>query len=410
MANSVGPTSPSRPTVKRLFAVSGNRCAFPKCHSPLVDPNTGSILGEICHIKGEKIGTARYDGNQTHAERQSFENLLLLCGIHHKIIDDNERTYPYEFLVKRKKSHEATYKNTPPLDDATMKRFVAVAINNCRIHGSVVTSHGQTGGQTAHVINNYQNAPNAPQPDEAIQLEGKLEVATGLELMHATGCPGLQLTVICRSVRAAKIKSAFLFVEGDDFLSGFQVGFGNDLGYTPVEGTRQTLAVKLIPLSQPNSPEGYIVERDGVCRFFYPLPLPPTTLALRAQPEDVSMGVEFFDGSERTLLRGRAVQDVLETLYEVYRNQPGHLKLRISVSVRGTSKTPPNVNMQGKVNQHYAPMAEPGPMTPPKQEGATTAPAAAQRSRRKGKTNSKGTAKGKKTGKGKGTARQKKST
>src|SRR5688572_28426884 len=77
-------TEPSRPTVKRLFAVSGNRCAFPRCKSELVDAESGSILGEICHIKGEKDGSARYDSAQSPANRQSYANLLLMCGSHHK--------------------------------------------------------------------------------------------------------------------------------------------------------------------------------------------------------------------------------------------------------------------------------------------------------------------------------------
>ena len=46
--------SPSTTTVKQLFAVSGNRCAFPDCTRTLVDVETGT--GEICHIRGQSEG------------------------------------------------------------------------------------------------------------------------------------------------------------------------------------------------------------------------------------------------------------------------------------------------------------------------------------------------------------------
>jgi hypothetical protein len=344
--------------------VSGNLCAFPKCTTPLVDPTSGSIVGEICHIKGDKKnGAARYDKNQSDKERQGFDNLLLLCNVHHKIVDDDEVAYTVERLIQMKKDHECRHKGPPPVDDATAKRFVTVAITNSKVHGSVVTSHGQTGGQTAHIIHNYQGVRPT---DEPVQLEGKLEVASNLQVLQAIGCPGMQLTVICRGTRQAKIKYAHLHVEGDNFLSGFQQGFGTDFGHTPLPGSTQTLGVKLIPLSPPNSPEGYILNRDDVCRFFYPLPHPPTVLALRAKPEQVSMGVELFDGTEQTLLSGRDIQGILETVFEVYKDRPGRLNVPISVSVRVSSLTLPKVDNVGQVNPNYAPMAEPGPIvTPP---------------------------------------------
>ena len=40
-------SGPTIATVKRLFAVSENCCAFPGCDAPLVDTASGAILGEI---------------------------------------------------------------------------------------------------------------------------------------------------------------------------------------------------------------------------------------------------------------------------------------------------------------------------------------------------------------------------
>ena len=102
MAKPSGPTSPRQPTVKRLFALSGNRCAFPDCPTRLVDQDTGTILGEICHIKGEKPTAARYDPDQDNEARHGFDNLILMCRNHHKIIDDNPEKYTVADLVEMK--------------------------------------------------------------------------------------------------------------------------------------------------------------------------------------------------------------------------------------------------------------------------------------------------------------------
>jgi hypothetical protein len=150
-----GPKEPSRPTMKRLFALSGNLCAFPKCSTPLVDPQSRSIVGEICHIKGEKSGASRYDAGQTNEQRHGFDNLILLCNVHHKIIDDDDTTYTIERLIQMKQEHESRHTGPSLVNEATSDRFITVAISNSTVQGSVIASHGQTGGQTAHIIHNF---------------------------------------------------------------------------------------------------------------------------------------------------------------------------------------------------------------------------------------------------------------
>lgn len=191
MASNDGPKEPSRPTVKRLFALSGNSCAFPKCSTPLVDPKSGSIVGEICHIKGEKPGAARYDGAQTPEQRHGFNNLILLCNVHHKIVDDDDTAYTVDRLLQMKMQQESRHTGPSPVDEATAERFITMAITNCTVRGSVIASNGQTGGQTAHTIHNYYGSPTA---EQAVQLEAKLDMASDLQLLGAIGCAGMRLT------------------------------------------------------------------------------------------------------------------------------------------------------------------------------------------------------------------------
>lgn len=360
-----GPKAPSRPTTKRLFAVSGNRCAFPTCATPLVDPQSGSIVGEMCHIKGEKLGAARYDAGQTDSQRHGFDNLILLCNVHHKIVDDDETAYTVDRLLQMKQQHESKHAEPPAVDKATADRFVAVAISNSKVRGSVIASYGQTGGQTAHTIHNYYGGVRA---DEEVVLEAKLEMEADIGIINAFGCPGMRLTVICRSARPAKIQSAHLLIDEVDMMDALRRGFGGDFHYTPLPGSTETMDVTLLPLSRPNAQEGYVLDRDDVVRFFYPLPLPPTGLVLKAKPQHLSIVVRFFDDSERVVLAGKEIAEVLKNVLNVFQNRPGELNATISFGVRVKSTTFPRPDMAeiiGKINPKAIRVAKPGDKASP---------------------------------------------
>lgn len=117
-------SSVSVPTIKKLFGLSGNTCAFQDCSSSLIDGKTLSVTGEICHIKGKKPDSSRYDPKQTDKQRDAFENLVLMCSIHHKIIDDNEELYPVELLLKLKSQREENSVKTFDIDDETAKELL----------------------------------------------------------------------------------------------------------------------------------------------------------------------------------------------------------------------------------------------------------------------------------------------
>lgn len=98
-------SEPTPATVKRLFALSKNQCAFPDCGVPIVEPS-GVVTGIICHIKARNRGGPRYDAKQSDLQRHAFENLILLCSRHSKIIDSQPATYPVDRLVEMKARHE----------------------------------------------------------------------------------------------------------------------------------------------------------------------------------------------------------------------------------------------------------------------------------------------------------------
>ena len=97
--------SPSIKTIKRLHAISGNKCAFPECPNPIAE-ESGTITGEIAHICAASPKGPRYDPEQGENERHGFGNLILLCSRHHTIIDSEVDKYPVTHLLEIKRKHE----------------------------------------------------------------------------------------------------------------------------------------------------------------------------------------------------------------------------------------------------------------------------------------------------------------
>lgn len=167
---------PTTKTVKAIFAASSNRCAFPKCTVPAYDALTGSVLVEICHIEGHKPESARYRAAQTDEERHSFSNLILLCGVHHKVIDDDEDSYTVERLKQMKAKHKSDAQTSSAemfSDDATQQLIANFQARD--VHSStIIVSQHQMGGQIAHTIVNNALPPRQLSESAAKSLIAEL--------------------------------------------------------------------------------------------------------------------------------------------------------------------------------------------------------------------------------------------
>jgi hypothetical protein len=95
-------------TRKVLWGRSGNRCAF--CRQELVVARTAAdpeaVVGDECHIVSEAPQGPRHVAGWTPEEYDAVENLLLLCRVHHKLVDDQSETYTVELLRHMKANHE----------------------------------------------------------------------------------------------------------------------------------------------------------------------------------------------------------------------------------------------------------------------------------------------------------------
>jgi hypothetical protein len=103
-------------THKLLWGRSGNRCAFEDCRHELIADETEtddeSIIGEEAHIVASSPDGPRGESILSEEDRDKYDNLVLLCRKHHKIIDDQFNFYSVEKLKKIKKRHEAWIKGS----------------------------------------------------------------------------------------------------------------------------------------------------------------------------------------------------------------------------------------------------------------------------------------------------------
>lgn len=95
-------------TRKVLWGRSGNRCAI--CRQQLVVEQTSdddhSIVGDECHIHSGASNGPRHDSTIPPNKIDGIENLLLLCRVHHKMVDDQFQTYTAAVLRNIKINHE----------------------------------------------------------------------------------------------------------------------------------------------------------------------------------------------------------------------------------------------------------------------------------------------------------------
>jgi tetratricopeptide (TPR) repeat protein len=93
--------------VALLWGRAAGRCSAPGCDIQLTLelPNTGRlIVGEHAHIIPRSPKGPRGDGNRTGSD--DYENRILLCPVHHRIVDRAPDDHPRELLLTWKADHE----------------------------------------------------------------------------------------------------------------------------------------------------------------------------------------------------------------------------------------------------------------------------------------------------------------
>ena len=102
----------SSSTKFRLYALSGNKCAWKDCNQLLTnEENVNSKIstyqvGKVAHIRAQSKGGPRYDPDYPEDKIQDIDNLILLCGNCHDRIDTLPKNHVVETLLEMKRKHE----------------------------------------------------------------------------------------------------------------------------------------------------------------------------------------------------------------------------------------------------------------------------------------------------------------
>ena len=120
-------------TLKRLFGLSVNICAFPDCNALLVNEKN-ALDSNICHIEAANEGGERYNSSMTDEERADYSNLILLCRQHHEETNDVVK-YTVDVLKEMKQKHESLYLNQRIKNNPSMLKNAINAISNISLDG-----------------------------------------------------------------------------------------------------------------------------------------------------------------------------------------------------------------------------------------------------------------------------------
>jgi hypothetical protein len=164
-------------------------CSMPECRRKLIigaAPGVGAnavVVGEHCHIVGEKETSPRGNSPLSTQDRDRHPNLILLCAEHHKIIDDNVGDWPVERLHQVKADHEIWVESRipDPVGDVHLEIYAAL-VNTATANLSLNSWPDLTAGAildrlpNAFVDGVYQfgiavTAANWPRRFQALEVE-----------------------------------------------------------------------------------------------------------------------------------------------------------------------------------------------------------------------------------------------
>jgi hypothetical protein len=118
-------------TVRRaLWFSSGGYCQNPECRDELVRFfETGEIthLDELAHVIAASDEGPRGRSAASMNERDTFENIAVLCPTCHRLVDKNPRLFPVELLLRWKAEHAALLAKT----------FIPVVETRAELRGKV---------------------------------------------------------------------------------------------------------------------------------------------------------------------------------------------------------------------------------------------------------------------------------
>jgi hypothetical protein len=119
-------------TLKLLWGRAAGRCAIPECRIELFSEATDYdpivVIGDIAHVSAAADEGPRAAAAMTPAQRNDYDNLVLLCKNCHTRIDGQPGAYSVARLLDVKQAHEAWVRAALPERGTSRSGWTAVAL------------------------------------------------------------------------------------------------------------------------------------------------------------------------------------------------------------------------------------------------------------------------------------------
>jgi hypothetical protein len=225
-----------------------------------------AVVGDECHIVSSQKNGPRHDPSFTADAFDSYDNLLILCKVHHKLVDDQADTYGAELLKLLKNNHEkwVAEKLSHEQDGPA-----PVRIRRIKKNIPEVLLHVRDGRRLADIVFDAQAYQFGH--DELVSEEERDLVAEFLQDAQDWGELSMELeagqrvrTAFDLSSALRKLDSAGLWVFGASEIQRLEGGIGSPTAFkVAILTVVRKNSPSIIPLSEPETPEsGAATERD----------------------------------------------------------------------------------------------------------------------------------------------------
>ena len=204
-----------------------------------------SIVGDECHIVSAAPGGPRHDSAFPRRSLDDYTNLLLLCKVHHKQIDDQEAEFSMSSLTELKKRHEEWVSAKL---DASGAHDESRTGRQGREHAPAFLSRIRSGREVLALVTNV--CAYATCYDD-LRTEAEEEIVAGF-LQDAQDWGELELESVRDRMRAARFLDEHL---GDLEEAGFWVFGGRELQRADGQSGRYDWPVAHVQILRSSNPE-----------------------------------------------------------------------------------------------------------------------------------------------------------
>ncbi len=171
-----------------LIAFSAGTCYWPGCQKPIVERAAGTfkVTLDIAHICALNETGERFDPEMSDDERNSFENLIVLCRLHHQVVDEGGAgaEYSVELLKswkhKRERGGIERLKGLQGLTESRLAELVNEAIKLRDVDVKVIIGRlEQRDSEAADLMNALLEELNAVRSSSVLNVDA-------VEMLHET--------------------------------------------------------------------------------------------------------------------------------------------------------------------------------------------------------------------------------